>query len=126
MNILLVEDNKMQLLAVASLLRNNGYNVYEAQDGIQAVELADMVKMNLVITDIFMPKMGGVSLCNYLRSQGLYTAPVILLTAASERQLEIYSGFLGDAVIVRKPVDPELLLARVANAIGQHPSGSWS
>lgn len=117
MNILLVEDNRMQMLAVSELLRKNGYTVFQASDGFQAIELADLIKMNLVISDIFMPKMGGIGLCDYMSSQGLYKAPFILITSASAAELEHYKQHLHNSVIVHKPIDSEELLTKVKQMI---------
>ncbi|MGH7826942.1 MAG: response regulator [Candidatus Binatia bacterium] len=110
-NILLVEDESITRANIADTLRVDGYQVTEAGDGAQAVELFENQRFDLIITDLVMPQMNGFKLIQSVRSISPET-PVILVTA----YLSMHSAktiLQGSAEFIGKPVDPEVLLATV-------------
>jgi len=67
MRILVVDDNKDFLDVMAQLLRDYGYQVVGAEDGMQASEFLDIDKLDLIISDVFMPTLNGAKFHNYVR-----------------------------------------------------------
>jgi CheY-like chemotaxis protein len=114
--ILLVEDNDDIREVVGELLRDEGYEVLEAEHG--AAALAQLEKMHgqpcLVLLDMMMPVMSGTELLKVLHdSHRLAPLPVVVLSAASEAQdVPEAQGF------IRKPADPEVLIAMVKEFCG--------
>lgn len=112
MQILLVEDDKPMLSLLSESFRTQHYTVSTAADGQTGLELAQQFAYDLIILDIVLPKLDGISLCRQLRTQGCQT-PILLLTAkesATDRILGLDAG-ADDYVI--KPFNLEELLARV-------------
>ncbi len=111
--IVLAEDNHDLRRFVAKVLKKS-FNVFQAPDGEDALRLIQEHRPDAVVSDIMMPKMTGIELCQAIRSTPeLLATPVILLTAKSgiETELEAYSSGAND--FVGKPFHPGVLLARV-------------
>ena len=81
-NILVCDDDKEIAGAIEIYLRNEGYRVFKAYDGIQALEIARKETLHLIIMDIMMPKMDGVQATMKLREE--QNIPIIMLSAKSE------------------------------------------
>ena len=79
-NILVVEDEPASLECISHFLRKQGYEVREARDGAEAIELIDNSQFDLVLSDIRMPRLDGVTLALHVRSR-IPTIPIILMTA---------------------------------------------
>ncbi|HEY9697803.1 MAG TPA: response regulator [Trichocoleus sp.] len=112
MKILLVEDDLPTREVLAGTLSDHHYAVKLAADGEMGLDLARQFEYDLVLLDIVLPKMDGISLCRQLRTQG-YQSPILLLTAkesATDRVIGLDAG-ADDYVI--KPFDMEELLARI-------------
>jgi CheY-like chemotaxis protein len=106
--VLVVEDDFIQRRQMARVLEQNGYGVLQAFDGIEAIQILDSQKIDLVVTDLRMPFAGGISLLKYMKIFFPET-PVIVVTA--------YPGDIGenlkpDALLV-KPFKPEELIQLV-------------
>lgn len=116
-SILLVEDNE-ELLAFLSDLFGKTYNTYLAANGDEALEIARKYPIDLVISDIMMPKMDGNTLCRTLKEDPTTShIPVILLTAKSDTD-DVMKGYeSGAEAYVPKPFDPEILELQVKNII---------
>lgn len=114
--ILLLEDDESLAEIVALYLRDAGYDVMHAEDGGRGLELLRFGLPDLIISDVMMPRMDGLSFLRTLRADPLLRGlPVILLTTKS-RVEDIVSGFdLGADDYLVKPFDPAELVAR-ANA----------
>lgn len=112
MKILLVEDDLPTREVLADALNDHHYTVKLAADGAMGLDLARQLEYDLVLLDIVLPKLDGISLCKQLRTQG-YQSPILLLTAkdsATDRVMGLDAG-ADDYVI--KPFDMEELLARI-------------
>lgn len=110
-DILLVEDDPIVCRELAHTLRNNGYRVTEADDGAEAAELLGKQQFNLVISDLVLPKLHGFKLVELIRSRWPETPVIVISGYLSERQ---GSAILeGLASFIQKPVDSDILLARV-------------
>ena len=113
--ILLVEDESITRTSMADVLRNEGYNVEEASDGAQAVELFESRWFNLVITDFVMPQLNGFKLIARVHSLAPQT-PIILVSA----YLSGNSGkaiLQGTAEFIGKPIETDVLLATVKHLL---------
>ena len=81
-NILIVEDDKDIREGVQIYLQSQGYNVFQAADGIEGLEIIEKEEIHLAIVDIMMPRMDGIRMTMKLREN--HDFPVIMLSAKSE------------------------------------------
>lgn len=112
MRILVAEEDEVTAEALKTLLVNQNYAVELAAEGRTAVELVEAFDYDLILSDVMLPELDGVSLCRQLRSQG-YQIPILLLTgkdSSHDRAIGLDAG--ADDYVV-KPFDPEELAARV-------------
>ena len=110
-NILVCDDEKDIVSALTIYLTTSGYQVFPAYDGIEALALLEKEDIHLVLLDIMMPKLDGISTMTKLREK--YNVPVILLTAKSEDTDKILGLNVGADDYVTKPFSPAELTARV-------------
>ena len=109
--ILVVDDNKEIVYSISELLKYEGYEVMKAYDGLEALKLASENKIDLIILDVMMPKMNGLSALMKMREYS--KTPVIILSAKTEES-DIVSGLvLGADDYIEKPYKPAELMARV-------------
>ena len=111
-NILIVEDDKNLRKLVVTYLNKNGYNIFEAVDGQQALDISDKEYVDLIISDIMMPKIDGFELIKELR-QASYEIPILILTAKSDIDDKKEGFLLGADDYMVKPVDIEEMLLRI-------------
>lgn len=116
--ILVVEDEKGIRETVAVFLKNQGYEVIEAVDGMEGLEKMKEHKIHLVIADVMMPKMDGLTMVMRLRETD--DVPVIFLSAKSEDIDKITGLNLGADDYVTKPFEPMELIARVNSNIRRY------
>lgn len=115
--VLVVEDNPDMLAFVMKQL-SSVYTVLTATNGQEALEVLDNNYVNLVVSDVMMPVMGGFELCSVIKSDLNYShIPVILLTAKTNMQSKIEGLELGADAYIDKPFSVEYLLANIANLI---------
>ncbi|MBQ7339624.1 MAG: response regulator transcription factor [Clostridia bacterium] len=112
MNILIVDDEKQLVSAVSTILKRNNYSVDGAYDGEEGLDFALTGIYDLIILDVMMPKMDGLTLLKILRSKKIDT-PILLLTAKSEVADKIVGLNLGADDYLTKPFDTDELLARI-------------
>jgi two-component system alkaline phosphatase synthesis response regulator PhoP len=115
---ILVADDEPDILEIISYnLRKEGYEVFTASDGNEALEKARLHHPDLIILDIMMPKKTGVEVCQILRTQPEFTQTLIIfLTALSDEAVQIKGLESVADDYVTKPVSPKVLISRV-NAI---------
>jgi DNA-binding response OmpR family regulator len=110
--ILLLEDGTLQGAALVKLLEAERYTIARAIDAQAALDLAKMVEYDLILLDLQVPKLDGISLCRQLRSQK-YTNPILLLTA-NDSDADVVAGFdAGADDCISKPYAQEVLLAKI-------------
>lgn len=118
-SILAVDDSASMRQMVAFTLKGAGYDVIEACDGQEALNIAKSKKVNLVLTDVNMPKMDGIALIRALRGLPDYKfTPMLMLTtesAADKKQEGKAAGATGWLV---KPFNPDQLLATIKKVLG--------
>ena len=117
-NILVCDDDKEIAGAIEIYLRNEGYHVFKAYDGIQALEIARKEMIHLIIMDIMMPKMDGVQATMKLREEK--NIPIIMLSAKSEDYDKITGLNVGADDYVTKPFNPLELIARVKSQLRRY------
>jgi DNA-binding response OmpR family regulator len=111
-NTILVVDDEKNIVQLARLyLSNEGYRVEEANDGKQALEKARTANPDLVLLDIMMPEMDGLTVCKELRKTS--NVPIIILTARGDDIDKIVGLEVGADDYVTKPFNPRELVARV-------------
>jgi DNA-binding response OmpR family regulator len=109
--ILVVEDDQTLQSVLKYNLVKEGYNTFLATDGLQAIEIARREKPDLIILDLMLPKMDGLSVCRILRQEMI--VPIIILTAKAEEIDKIVGLELGADDYMTKPFSMRELLARV-------------
>lgn len=116
--ILTVDDSKSLRQAVAFTLKRAGYEVVEAEDGVDGLEKALARRFDLVLTDQNMPNMDGLSLIRELRARGEYSrVPILMLTTESSDEMKSRGRSAGATGWLVKPFDPERLIAVVQKVI---------
>lgn len=110
--ILVVDDEMRMRKLVKDFLVKKEYEVFEAEDGIQALEVFyDNQDIDLIICDIMMPRLDGMELLETIRRES--DVPVIMLTAKSEEKDELKGFDSGADEYITKPFSPKILVARV-------------
>ncbi|WP_293340899.1 response regulator [Microcoleus sp. CAWBG58] len=110
--ILLVEDDTLLSATLAKVLEANDYTIDRASDGQAGLDLATLIEYDLILLDVQVPKLDGISLCRQLRSQN-YRKPILLLTA-NDSDADVVAGFdAGADDYLSKPYAMEVLLARI-------------
>ena len=111
LNILIVDDDPNIRELATVFLNKEGFTVYEAVDGLDALARLETIKADLVILDIMMPRMDGWELCRRLRED--YDLPLLMLTAKGEISQKMKGFQLGTDDYLVKPFEPLELTARV-------------
>lgn len=112
---ILIADDEPDILEIVSYnLGKEGYEIYTAKDGNEAIERAKQLHPDLIILDIMMPKKTGVEVCAILRSQPIFQDTLIIfLTALSDEASQIKGLETGADDYVNKPISPKVLISRV-------------
>ena len=117
--ILTVDDSTSMRQMVAFTLKEAGYTVMEAMDGMDGLQKAKGGRVNLVITDVNMPKMDGITLVRELRALPTYKfTPILLLTTESGADKKAEGKAAGATGWLVKPFNPDQLLATVKRVLG--------
>lgn len=116
--ILIVDDDKEIVRAIAKNLETAGYGVLKAYDGLQALDLMMQEKVHLVLLDIMMPNMDGLSATMKIREKK--NIPIILLSAKSEESDKILGLTMGADDYITKPFSPSELMARVKSQLRRY------
>lgn len=115
MNILLIEDDASTRALLTMILERANNSVVEAEDGKKALQYLSKQKADLILTDIYMPEMNGLDFLAELRkSSATADVPVILCTCVSNPKILAQAEKLGVRAVVPKPVNPSLLLQKIA------------
>lgn len=116
--LLVVEDNDLNMALACEILEDAGYEVLEAYDGIEGVQLASTKFPDLILMDLSMPRMNGWDATKAIRLNPVISKiPIIVLTAHAlpgEREKAIAIGANG---FVTKPLDEDFLLAEIARLL---------
>ncbi len=116
--ILICDDQKDIVNALRIYLTPEGYDLYEAYNGQQAVELCKEKQMDLILLDVMMPVMDGVTATAKIRE--FSNAPIILLTAKSETEDKVLGLNVGADDYITKPFVPVEVLARIRSQLRRY------
>ncbi len=117
-NILVCDDENDIRSAIKIYLSGDGYNIYEAENGKQALDVIEHEDIHLVLMDIMMPVMDGINALAKLREK--YNIPVIMLTAKSQDIDKIVGLNAGADDYITKPFNPVELTARVKSQLRRY------
>lgn len=109
--VLVVEDDKTLLDVLVYNLKKDGYTVFTAANGVQALNLARSEKPDLIILDIMLPEIDGFEVCRLLRKE--MTVPILMLTAKTEEIDRVVGLELGADDYMTKPFSLREMMARV-------------
>ncbi|AJS57320.1 response regulator transcription factor [Paenibacillus sp. IHBB 10380] len=110
MNILIADDDLDMLRIIVAYFRKEGFQIFPAQDGEEALDICMNHKIDLAILDWMMPKVSGIEVCKRLKKQQF--AKVLMLTAKGEQEEELMALQTGADDYVRKPFEPRILILR--------------
>lgn len=116
--ILVVEDEDILREVIMDYLIEEGFQVLEAADGEEALELFESNSVDLVILDIVLPKVDGWSVCRRIRKSS--NIPIIILTARSDEDDSLLGYELGADDYLIKPYSPRVLMAKVKRFLEKH------
>ena len=112
--ILLVDDSASMREMVSFTLTDAGHEVNEAEDGVEALQFAKGQSVDLVITDVNMPNMDGITLTRELRTlTGYKFTPILILTTETGSDKKMQGKDAGATGWIEKPFDPDSLLSTV-------------
>ena len=117
-HVLIVEDDKEIREGVEIYLKSQGYEVYQAADGLEGLKVIESQEIHLAIVDVMMPRMDGIQMTIKLREK--YDFPVIFLSAKSEEVDKIMGLNMGSDDYITKPFTPMELLARVNSQLRRY------
>jgi two-component system response regulator RegX3 len=120
--VLLVEDEDSFVEALTVGLKREGFRVRVAQDGAEALEMFDVVKPDLVLLDVMLPKVSGVDVCRELRRRS--TVPIIMVTAKGSEIDTVVGLEVGADDYVTKPYRLRELVARIRAVLRRRPADS--
>lgn len=112
---ILIADDEPDILEIVHYnLKQEGYDVYTAKDGDDALAKAKQLKPDLIILDIMMPRKTGVEVCSLLRGQPAFKDTLIVfLTALSDESSQVDGLDRGADDYISKPISPKVLVSRV-------------
>jgi DNA-binding response OmpR family regulator len=118
--ILVVDDDRATLLLLGSRLVKEGYRVLTAADGEEAWAAAERERPDLVISDMLLPRMDGISLCRKIKGHPDLVATRIILTTAVFKQaaFRAEARASGADEFIEKPFDMDIILSRVRALVG--------
>lgn len=119
-NILVCDDDKEIVVAIEIYLSQDGYKIYKAYDGEQAIQILDKEEIHLLIMDIMMPKLDGIRATLKIREYS--SIPIIILSAKSEDTDKILGLNIGADDYICKPFNPLELVARVKSNLRRYTS----
>ena len=116
--ILLVDDEPDILEIVGYNLKNEGYSISTAKNGVEAVKMATKIHPNLILMDVMMPEMDGIEACEKIREvKGLEDVIIAFFTARGEDYSQVAGFDAGADDYITKPVKPKVLISKVKSLL---------
>jgi CheY-like chemotaxis protein len=121
--ILVVDDDPIMHRVLKLYLERKGYQLLDASNGLEALELATRELPHLIVLDVRMPEMGGLAALRQLKeTESTRQIPVIVVTVSADRMTHMESEFFGAATFLAKPFRPAELLAEIKRLIVTDPA----
>jgi CheY-like chemotaxis protein len=121
--ILIIEDNEQNLYLITFLLEKNKYEVIQARNGRQGIDLAKHVNPTIILLDIQLPEMDGYTVAKELRNNPeLADVPIVAVTSYAmigDRERIIDAGCTG---YIEKPINPDTFISQIEEYLQPHPS----
>lgn len=112
--VLVVDDEPSILLSLEFLMKKEGYEVYIARDGDEAISLIKSAKPHIVILDLMMPKVNGYEVCDFIRSSLASSQTKIIILSAKNTEADIEKGYShGANLYIAKPFSTRSLVKKV-------------
>jgi len=112
--VLIADDEPSIVTAVEFLLRREGYEVYIARDGAEALALIESARPDLVVLDVMMPQKSGYEICRSIRERAEWRGIKVIMLSAKGRDAEVSKGMtMGADIYVTKPFSTRDLMGRV-------------
>lgn len=111
MNVLIIDDEELIRNVVKQYCINENYNVYEASNGIEGLQVLENSNIDIIVLDIMMPKMDGYTFFSKMKEK--YNIPTIVLSARSEEYDKLFGFSVGIDDYLTKPFSPRELIARI-------------
>lgn len=109
--ILIADDEQLMRQLVIDFLKPEGYEILEASDGKEALEIYDKEHPDLILLDVMMPGYDGWTVCREIRRES--TIPIMMLTAKGEEIDQLFAYDLGADEYITKPFSPKILVAKI-------------
>ena len=123
--ILLIEDNEQNLYLTTFILEKNGYEVVQARNGREGIELSTSISPDLILLDIQLPVMDGYAVADEIKSNPLLAEiPIVAVTSyamAGDRERILAAGCIG---YIEKPINPDTFVAEVERHLSSHQTES--
>ncbi|MES2207089.1 MAG: response regulator [Pseudomonadota bacterium] len=114
--LLIVDDAQTIRESLSDLLTSNGFEVVEADNGEQGLEMLAQYAVDMVISDLNMPGMDGLTMCQHIKEQG-YTMPIFMLTTQANPELKAKAKDFGVVVWIVKPYKDATLLQGIRKVL---------
>ncbi len=123
--VLIADDDPFIRRLIATTLEDvSGFELIEASDGVEAVEVAERESPTLIFLDIDMPRLDGIEACRLLRARAeTERTTIVMLTAAAESEVQQRAEAAGADLFLTKPFSP-LELLRMVDDLGRHAGGA--
>ena len=117
--VLIADDEPNIVISLEYLLQREGYHVLVARDGQEALDTVDLMRPDLVLLDVMLPKVSGFDVCQKLRANPALNRMRILMLTAKGRDVEMSKGMaLGADAYITKPFSTQDLLAQIRAQLG--------
>ena len=111
MNVLIIDDEELIRNVVKEYCLNENYNVFEASNGLEGLDILDKTEIDIIVLDIMMPKMDGYTFFEKMKEK--YNIPTIVLSARTEEYDKLFGFSIGIDDYLTKPFSPKELIARI-------------
>ena len=116
--LLLVDDCRTTRKLVTYLIKGEGFNILQAENGLEALEVLARNNIDLVVTDMNMPQMDGIELIKSMKEDNLYKGiPIIMLTTEDDEAEKKRGYQMGVSMYLTKPVDQKTILGEIHKLI---------
>jgi DNA-binding response OmpR family regulator len=118
-SVLIADDNRDLVAILSGRFRAHHFQVFEARDGAEALEMARAEHPDAIILDVMMPELNGYQVCRSLRSEAaLADVPIVILTAKDSEADKFWGAEVGADLFLTKPVDPAVVVSEVRRLLG--------